>query len=52
MLCVYYRKDEEVDYLNSVIVGYDATKVIQTSYVDKVKDLLEHNHFIRSKRMR
>lgn len=47
MLCVYYSlEDKEADYLNSVIVGYDVTKVIWTSHVDEVKDLLKSKHFI------
>jgi len=39
-------EDEEADYLNSVIVGYDANKVIRTSYVDEVKDMLTRKRFI------
>jgi len=47
MLCVYYRlEDEKADYLNSVIVRYDTNKVIWTSYVDEVKDMLTRKRFI------
>jgi len=47
MLCVYYRLiDKEAAYLNKVIGGYDATRVIRTSYVDEVNRLIVNNQLV------